>query len=221
MVRVLLADDHNLVRMGIKQLLMGVGDIDVVAEAKSGEEAIALAKRHRPDIILMDVTMPGIGGLEATRRLRRLNPNIKVVVLSIHVDGPIPERMLDAGATGYLTKGCDPQEMLSAITAVHRGEYYVCAEIAQLMVKARIDGSQSPMQDLSRRELQVLMMVAQGRKIQEIASQLCLSPKTVSTYRTRLFKKLGARTDVELTHIALRHGVVAPQGVAGPQVSAP
>lgn len=211
MVRVLLVDDHNLVRTAFKHLLMAVQDIEVVAEARNGEEAIALARAHSPNVILMDVTMPGMGGLEATRRLLRVNPEFRIIALTVHVDGPIPMRMLEAGAIGYLTKGCSTEEMIRAIEAVARGEHYVCAEIAQHMVKAHFRNWQSPIESLSQRELQVLLMVSQGRKIREISDRLCLSPKTVSTYRTRLFKKLDAHTDVELTHIALRHGLIEPR----------
>ena len=211
MVRVLLADDHNLVRTGIRHLLQEARDIEVVAEAQSGEEAIVLATEHNPDVVMMDVSMPGMGGLEATRKLLRINPNFKIIVLTVHIDGPVPARMLEAGAIGYLTKGCDPEEMIQAVRMAHRGQRYVCAEVAQHMVLHHFDGSRTPIENLSRRELQVMVLVSQGHSIQEISKKLCLSPKTVSTYRSRLFKKLGANTDVELTHLALRHGLIEPR----------
>lgn len=214
MVRVLLADDHNLVRTGIKRLLSEAKGINVVAEATNGEDAIALASAHMPDVILMDVSMPGMGGLEATRKLLRINPNFKIIVVSVHVDGPVPSRMLEAGAIGYLTKGCDPEEMIRAITQAHKGERFVCAEVAQHMVLRHFDGSLTPIDSLSQRELQVMLMVCEGRSIQKISETLCLSPKTISTYRSRLLKKLGATTDVELTHLALRHGLIEPRGNA-------
>lgn len=215
MVRVLLADDHNLVRTGIKRLLMEERGVEVVAEAKSGEDAITLARETMPEVILMDVSMPGIGGLEATRKLLRINPEFKVIVVSVHVDGPIPARMLEAGAVGYLTKGCEPEEMIRAIRSVEKGQQYVSAEVAQQMVLHHFDGSKTPIDSLSRRELQVMLMVSQGQNIREISKKLCLSPKTISTYRTRLLKKLGAHTDVELTHLALRHGLIEPRGSTG------
>lgn len=211
MVRLLLVDGHSLVRAALKHLLLAAPEVESVTEAGSGEEALSVARTYCPDIILMDVTMPGIGGLEATRRLLRINPRFKIIALTVHVEGPIPLRMLEAGAIGYLTKGCTPDEVLQAIAVVQRGEQYVCAEIAQQIVKAHVNGQHSRIESLSRRELQVLIMVSQGRKNLEISEHLCLSPKTISTYRTRLFNKLGVRTDVALAHIALRHGLVEPR----------
>lgn len=214
MVRLLLVDDHSLVRAALKQLLLAELDVASVAEAGSGEEAISVATTYRPDVILMDSIMPGIGGLEATRRLLRINPRFKIIILTAHAEGPIPMRTLEAGAIGCLTKGCTTDEMLQAIAMVQRGEQYVCAEIAQQMVKTHVGGQRSQIGSLSRRELQVLLMVSQGKKNQEISERLCLSPKTISTYRTRLFNKLGVRTDVALAHIALCHGLVEPRSRA-------
>lgn len=211
MVRLLLVDGHRLVRAALKHLLLAAPDIESIAEAGSGEQAIAVAREYCPDVILMDVTVPGIGGLESTRRLLRINPKFKVLALTVHAQGPIALRMLEAGAVGYLTKGCTVDEVLQAIALVQRGEQYVCAEIAQQIVKAHVNGHISDIDSLSRRELQVLLMVSQGRKNQEISERLCLSPKTISTYRSRLFSKLGVRTDVALTHIALRHGLLEPR----------
>ena len=211
MVRLLLVDHQSLVRAALKHLLVTAPDIESIAEAGSGEEAISVARWYCPDVILMDVTMPGIGGLEATRRLLRINARFKIIALTVQVAGPIPLRMLEAGAIGYLTKGCTPDEVLQAIAVVQRGEQYVCAEVAQQMIKAHIGGQNSRIESLSRRELQVLIMVSQGEKNQEISEHLCLSPKTISTYRTRLFNKLGVRSDVALAHIALRHGLLEPR----------
>jgi two-component system invasion response regulator UvrY len=155
--------------------------------------------------------MPGIGALEATRRLLRINSRFKIIALTAQAAGPLPLRMLEAGAIGYLTKGCTTDEMLQAISVVQRGEQYVCAEVAQHIVKSHVNGQHSQIGGLSRRELQVLVMVSEGKKNQEISKRLCLSPKTISTYRTRLFNKLGVRTDVALAHIALCHGLVEPR----------
>lgn len=211
MVRLLLVDDQSLVRAALKHLLLSAPDVDSVAEARSGEEAIGVARVYCPDVIFMDVTMPGIGGLEATRRLLRINACFKIIALTAHVQGPIPLRMLEAGAVGYLTKGCKVDEVFQAIAVVQRGEQYVCAEIAQEIVKSHVNGQHSRIETLSQRELQVLLMVSQGSKNHEISERLCLSPKTVSTYRARLFNKLGVRTDVHLAHIAFRHGLIEPR----------
>jgi two-component system invasion response regulator UvrY len=214
MVRLLLVDGHSLVRAALKHLLLANPEVESVTETGSGEEAICVARTYCPDIILMDVTIPGIGGLEAARRLLRVNPRFKIIALTVQAEGPLPLRMLEAGAMGYLTKGCTPDEVLQAIAVVQRGEQYVCAEIAQRIVKAHVNGQHSRIESLTRRELQVLIMVSQGRKNQEISEHLSLSPKTISTYRTRLFNKLGVRTDVALAHIALRHGLVEPRSTA-------
>jgi two-component system, NarL family, invasion response regulator UvrY len=212
MIRVLLADDHKLVRKGIRSLLAGSNRVEVIAEAGSGEEAIRLARTCAPDVVLMDVGMPGMGGLEATRKLLRAVPTAKVIVLSVYVSGPVPSRMLEAGASGYLSKACDAREMIRAIQTVHAGDRYVCAEIAQHLVLSHLNGSRPPIDSLSGRELEVLVLVSKGEGLQQISEKLCLSPKTVSTYRRRLMKKLGLQTDVELTHLALRHGLIEPFG---------
>ncbi len=209
MISVLLVDDHDLVRTGIKRLLDDVPGIKVVAEAGSGEESIQLVRKNKPDVILMDVSMPGIGGLEATRKLLQISPDLRIIVVTIHGDEPFPTRLLKAGAMGYLTKGCAVEEIVAAIKSAHAGKRYVGADVAQQLALSMLPGNdKTPFDTLSQRELQVMLMVTQGQKIQEIAETLHLSPKTVSTYRYRLFEKLGVDSDVELTHLALRHGMI-------------
>jgi two-component system invasion response regulator UvrY len=209
MIYVLIVDDHDIVRIGIKRLLDDVRGIKVIAEAESGEQALEKIRRRRPDIILMDVNMPGIGGLEATRKLLKVDPTLKIIALTVHGEEPYPTRMLEAGAEGYVTKGCGLEEMVTAIKTVHKGERYVGDEIAQQVALGKLPGGvRSPFDKLSQREIQVMLMVTQGYTIQEISDQLCLSPKTISTYRYRLYEKLAVENDVELTHLAMRHGMV-------------
>lgn len=209
MIKVLLVDDHQLVRTGIRRILDAAEDMDVCGEAGSGEEALKLVKQARPEVVLMDVNMPGIGGLEATRKLLRADENLKIIALTVHVDEPYPSRLLEAGALGYLTKGCDEQEILSAIRAVHGGQRFIGADIARQMALSGLSGkNKNPFDKLSQREVQVMMMITQGHKVQEISDILCLSPKTVSTYRYRLYDKLGVSNDVELTHLAIRHHMI-------------
>jgi two-component system invasion response regulator UvrY len=209
MIDVLLVDDHALVRTGIRRLLDDRGDIRVIDEADSGEQAVQKVRERRPNVVLMDVNMPGMGGLEATRRIMQFDPGMKVIVCTVHASEPFPTRLLGAGASGYLTKSCGIEEIVSAIESVHRGERYICAEIAQQIALSMTPGAhQSPFDRLSQREMQVMLMVTQGQNVQEISDRLCLSPKTVSTYRHRLFEKLGVLNDVELTRLAIRHGMV-------------
>lgn len=157
----------------------------------------------------MDVNMPGIGGLEATRKLLQIHDDMKVIVVTIHVEEPFPSRLLKAGASGYLTKGCAVTEIVDAIRSVHNGKRFIGKDVAQQLALTMLPGNdKSPFDALSQRELQVMLMVTQGLKIQEIADKLCLSPKTVSTYRYRLFEKLDVKSDVELTHLAMRHGMM-------------
>lgn len=209
MIRVMLVDDHELVRTGLSRILSDTRDIIVVGEAASGEDAQAMARRTKPDVVLMDVNMPGIGGLEATRKLLKQDPRLKIIIVTVHVDEPYPTRLLEAGAAGYLTKGCGVNEMIRAIKTVNAGERFVSSDIAQRLALSMLPGGEaSPFDNLSSREMQVMLMITQGESIQEISKKLCLSPKTVSTYRYRLFDKLGVDNDVELTRLAIRHGMV-------------
>lgn len=209
MISVVLVDDHQLVRTGIRRILDAVDDVQVVGEAGCGEDALKLVKQAKPDVVLMDVNMPGIGGLEATRKLLRVDENLRIIALTVHVDEPYPSRLLEAGALGYLTKGCDEQEIVTAIRAVYRGDRYIGADIARQMALSGLSGkTKNPFDKLSQREVQVMLMITQGHKVQEISDVLCLSPKTVSTYRYRLYEKLGVANDVELTHLAIRHDMI-------------
>src|SRR5690606_8711658 len=175
----------------------------------SGEEALKQVKQTRPEVVLMDVNMPGIGGLEATRKLLRLDESLKIIALTVHVDEPYPSRLLEAGALGYLTKGCDEQEILNAIRAVHVGQRYIDADIARQMALSGLSGkTKNQFDKLSQREIQVIMNITQGQKVQEIPDILRLNQKTVSTYRYRMYEKLGVSNDVELTHLAIRHHMI-------------
>lgn len=214
MIKVILVDDHDLVRGGIKRLLEDVQDINVIAEADNGETAIELARRMQPDVVLMDVSMPGIGGLEATRRITLSSPDTKVIAVTVYGDNPFPACLIDAGASGYITKGSDITEITSAIRTVHRGEQYFTREIADKLARSFVSHrNQTPLESITDREMVVMLMVAQGIRNKDISEKLCLSPKTTSTYRYRLFEKLGVDNDVELTRWAIRNGIVNESSV--------
>lgn len=209
LISVFLVDDHELVRTGIRRLLEDERGVKVVGEAESGEEAVKWCRSNHADIILMDMNMPGIGGLEATRKLLRYNPDAKIIVLTIHTENPFPTKVMQAGAAGYLTKGAGASEMVNAIRAVNSGQRYISPEIAQQMALSQFSpASENPFKNLSERELQIMMMITKGQKVTDISEQLNLSPKTVNSYRYRLFSKLGINGDVELTHLAIRHGML-------------
>ncbi|WP_421297145.1 UvrY/SirA/GacA family response regulator transcription factor [Aeromonas sp. 604015] len=209
MINVFLVDDHELVRTGIRRILEDVRGIKVVGEAQSGETAVTFCRQHHPDVILMDMNMPGIGGLEATRKILRIRPDVRIIVLTIHSENPFPTKVMQAGAAGYLTKGAAPDEMIQAIRLVHSGQRYISPVIAQQMALSQFaSADENPFKSLSERELQIMMMITKGQKVTDISEQLNLSPKTVNSYRYRLFSKLGINGDVELTHLAIRYGML-------------
>ncbi|MGI0116525.1 UvrY/SirA/GacA family response regulator transcription factor [Zooshikella sp. RANM57] len=210
MIKILVADDHDLVRTGITRMLQDVNELEVVGEARSGEEAVDMARRLVPDVVLMDVKMPGIGGLEATRKITRSNPNVKIIAVTVCDDEPFPSRLLQAGASGYVTKGAALDEMVTAIRMAHQGKRYISPDIAQQLALKQFDqeGKQSPFDSLSEREIQIAMMIVNCHKVQAISDKLCLSPKTVNSYRYRIFDKLNISSDVELTLLAVKHGML-------------
>lgn len=215
LIKVLVVDDHELVRSGISRLLRDAKGIEVVGEAASGEEAVQFAKEHSPDIILMDIRMPGIGGLEATRKITRHNPDVQVIAVTACDDNPYATRLLQAGAAGYITKGADAEEMIRAIMKVKSGQKYISPEIAQRMALKPFQQDQtSPFDDLSEREMQIALMIVGCQKVAEISEKLFLSPKTVNSYRYRIFEKLEIDSDVQLTLLAMRHGLVDPAATA-------
>lgn len=207
-IRVMLVDDHDLVRFGIKSLLTNQVGIEVIDDASSGEECLDKCRISAPDVVLMDVNMPGIGGFEATHRLRKICPDTKIIIITVHSDGPLPKRLLEAGAVGYLTKGCEVKEMVDAIHKVSKGLKYIAPSIAQQLALSMLPGNDSPIDTLSQRELQVLLMISQGQRTSMISDKLNLSPKTVSTYRKRLHDKLGVTNDVEMMRLAIQHGIL-------------
>ncbi|WP_092385736.1 response regulator transcription factor GacA [Halopseudomonas salegens] len=209
MIKVLVVDDHDLVRTGISRMLADVPDLDVVGEADNGETAITLARQLHPDVVLMDVRMPGIGGLEATRKLLQHDRNVKVIAVTVCHEEPFPTRLMQAGAAGYITKGAALEEMVTAIRQVSKGQRYISPEIAQLLaLKPFGQDTETPFDQLSEREIQIALMIVSCEKVQSISDKLCLSPKTVNTYRYRIFEKLGITSDVELTLLAVRHGMI-------------
>jgi two-component system invasion response regulator UvrY len=209
MISVLLVDGHTLVRKGMARMLEEVQDIEVVGQVGSGEEALPLVRNAKPDLVILEVHLPGIGGLETTRKLTKTHPEIGVIVVSSHSGEPYPSRLLKAGARGYLTKSCQFEELLEAVRAVYHKERYLGSDIARQVALSMLPGGdRSPLESLSPRELQIMMMVTQGQGIQEISGKLHLSPKTVATYRYRLYEKLGVGNDVQLAHLAIRHGLI-------------
>lgn len=210
MIRLLIVDDQELVRVGLRHILADYPGIEIVGEAGNGEVALRLNRQLRPDVVLLDISLPGLSGLEVTRRLKKSRPRLSVLVLTVHDNAPYPERVMDSGASGYLTKGCPVTELVDAILTVSRGGRHIGAGIAQQMALGMLPGSSgSPFAELSTREMEVMLMLADGQKIPEIAEVMHLSPKTVATYKYRIFEKLNTRNDVEMTRMALRHGLLA------------
>lgn len=210
MISVFLVDDHELVRTGIRRILEDVRGIRVVGEAENGENAVQWCRDNNSDVILMDMNMPGIGGLEATKKILRVRPDTRIIVLTVHTEDPFPTKVMQAGASGYLTKCSAPDEMIQAIRAVHSGQRYISPEIAQQMALSQFKSHdvENPFKALSERELQIMLMITRGNKVNDIAEQLSLSPKTVNSYRYRLFDKLQINGDVELTRMAMRYGML-------------
>ncbi|MBP8008216.1 MAG: UvrY/SirA/GacA family response regulator transcription factor [Thiopseudomonas sp.] len=210
MIKLLLVDDHDLVRTAIARTLSDSSDLNVVGEASSGEQAYNMVRELLPDVVLMDIRMPGIGGLEATRKIKQRFPEVKILALSACDEEPFPTRLLQAGASGYLTKGVCIEETIRAIRQVAAGHHYLSSDIAQQMALKTYDKKQpdNPFDQLSEREMQISLMIASGQKIQVISDLLCVSPKTVNTHRYRIFSKLNIENDVELALLAVRHNLV-------------
>ncbi|WP_020407260.1 UvrY/SirA/GacA family response regulator transcription factor [Hahella ganghwensis] len=216
MIRLLIVDDHELVRAGLSRMLKDETGVEVVAEARSGEEAVSLVRQRPIDIILMDIRMPGIGGLEAMRRIHRFDESIKVIAVTACEDDPFPSRVMKAGASAYITKGTDISEVMRAIHIVNAGQRYISPNIAQKMALRPFESEDADVfGNLSEREMQIAMMIVNCQKVQEISDKLCLSPKTVNSYRYRIFEKLSISSDVELTLLAIRHGMLDANQVGG------
>lgn len=209
MIKVLIVDDHNIVRFTLRQTLSNKAiDISVVGEAESGEQAIEQVRELKPDVVLMDIEMPGIGGLEATQKLLRFYPDLKIIALTAHEEDPFPSSFIESGAAGYLTKNTNFEELITAIHSVYAGHSYTAPSIAQRLVSLQHKVVRSPLVELSKREIQVMWMILRGIKTKDIAEKMNLSAKTITTYHKRIFEKLHVHSDMELARLATRHGIL-------------
>lgn len=207
MIRVVLVDDHELVRAGFRMILSGQSDIEVIGEAGNAEDGLRLIRAQQPDVALVDVHMPGMSGIELTERVHRAELPTRIVILTVVDDARFPRRLLQTGALGYLTKACPADELVTAVRMVAQGRRYLDAIVARQMALASVDGERSPLEALSSRELEVALMLARGTAINDIAERLHLSPKTVSTYKQRLFEKLDVEHTIALAHLLGAHGL--------------
>jgi len=209
-ISVILADDHAVVRMGFRLLLQDTKDITVVGEAESGEEVIKLLNTLTPDVIVMDLSMPGIGGLEAISRIVNKDKSPKILILSAHEDAIHPKRSLKAGANGYLSKRGAAEELIKAIRQIHSGNMYIEPSIAQKIAMSQMGGETNPVDVLSEREFDVFMALANGKTVNQIAETLHLSPRTVGTHLYNIKQKLNASNQTELALIAIKSGLINP-----------
>lgn len=209
-IKVFLIDDHALVRTGLKMILAGEVDIEVVGDADNGEDALPQVRRLKPDVVLCDLHLPGLSGLDITERITRSDLATKVIIVSVLEDGPLPKRLLEAGAAGYVGKGGDARELLRAVRDVARGKRYLGSNIAQNLALSSMDGGNTPFDLLSPRELEVAMLLVQGLRQDDIARRLSLSAKTINTHKSRLFEKIGISDSIALARLASRHGLLDP-----------
>ncbi|MFZ0132216.1 MAG: response regulator transcription factor [Desulfobacterales bacterium] len=209
MLRIVMADDHPIVRAGLKQIMAEASDLVVAAEAGNGRELLNLVRQEPYDVILLDISMPGMDGLDVLKQLKSELPAIPVIILTVHPEAQYALRVLKAGASGYLTKESVPSELIRAIRKVHRGGRYITPSLAEKIAFA-LGGEtdKMPHETLSDREFQVLSQIASGRTVTQIAEELALSVKTISTYRTRILEKMQMKTNAELTHYAIQNKLV-------------
>jgi DNA-binding NarL/FixJ family response regulator len=212
--RVLLAEDHTIVRKGLLALLDSEAGIEVIGEAQDGREAVARAEQLRPDVVLMDITMPVLNGLEATRQIKKRFPEVKVLILTVHSDDEYIRQILRAGASGYLVKQAAPHELISAIEAIQRGESYLSPSVSKKVVDGYVQYSAGAEEEdsyerLTGREREVLQLIAEGSSTRDIAQMLDLSVKTAETHRARIMDKLDIHSTAELTQYAIRKGVIS------------
>ncbi|HRO64047.1 response regulator [Thermomonas sp.] len=210
-IRVFVVDDHALVRTGFRMILAAEHDIEVVGEADSAEAALPEVRRLKPDVVLCDLHLPGLSGLELTERIVRGDHGSRVIAISVLEDGPMPRRLLEAGASGYVGKGCDAAELLRAVRDVARGKRYLSSAIAQGLALSQLQGDTgSPFDNLTPRELEIALMLNQGLRQEAIAKRLSLSAKTVNTHKTHLYDKLGVRDAIALARLVSQYGLVDP-----------
>ena len=216
-IRVYLIDDHAIVRTGLRMIISGQTDLEVVGEADSGEQALAQIRAARPDVVLCDLHLPGLSGLEVTERIVRGDYGARVIIVSVLEDGPMPKRLLEAGACGYVGKAGDATELLRAIRDVARGKKYLAPSVAQNLALAGIGGGSSPFDECSPREIEIALLLVQGLPQQEIARRLSLSPKTVNTHKSRMFEKLGLSISdtVGLARLVAQYGLADPATSVG------
>lgn len=209
-IRIYMVDDHALVRTGMRMILAGESDIEVVGEAESGELALPEIRRLKPDVVLCDLHLPGVSGLEVTERIVKGAYGPRVIVVSVLEDGPMPKRLIEAGASGYVGKGGDASELLRAVRSVSAGKRYLSSSIAQNLALSGLDGVDSPFDMLSARELEIAMLLMQGLRQEQIAKRLSVSAKTVNTHKTRMFDKLQISDTIALARLASQYGLSDP-----------
>lgn len=209
MKKVLIVDDQEIVRAGLRLILEGQKHFEVCGEASSGESAIRMARTLQPDVTIIDISLRGLTAFEITHKLKRAHPDGSILVLAAHAKSPYPNRILDAGASGYLTKDCAPAEFLEAVQTVSMGGRFIGMEAAKQLALSILPGTaESPFDELSAREMEVMLKLTEGNRIPDIASLMSLSPKTVATYKYRIYDKLGTRSEVDLVKMAMRYGLL-------------
>jgi len=210
MIRVLIADDHTIVREGLKQIMSDTGDMTVTAEAATGQEALDMLLREDCDVAVLDIAMPGKNGLEVLKEIRHQKPKLPVLILSMYPEDQYAVRVLKAGADGYLTKESAPQDLITAVRRLYAGKKYISPMLAErLALTLESDSTRPPHELLSDREYQVLCRIASGKTVKEIADELALSVKTISTYRTRILEKMSMKNNAELTYYAIHNSLVS------------
>jgi len=216
-IQVFIVDDHALVRAGMRMILSGQDDINVIGEADSGESALPQIRRLKPDVVVCDLHLPGISGLEVTERIVKSHNETRVVVVSVLEDGPMPRRLLDAGAFGYVGKTDGAEELLRAVREVARGRRYLANSVAQHLALSRLSGEKSPFDLLSPREMEIALLLLHGLRQESIAKRLSLSPKTVNTHKSRLFEKLQIQDSMSLARLASQYGLISAEQMPMPR----
>ena len=207
-INVLLVDDHSVVRAGFRRLLETSSEITVIGEADTGDKAWRLFQDLGPDVVVMDLSMPGMGGLEAIEKIRKIAAQARILVLSVHENEPFPSRALQKGAAGYLSKRCAPEELVIAVREIADGKCYLGKDIARRLAAERRDSERDLLTKLTSREFQVFTLLAKGRSVAEIADTIFISPKTVHVHRANVFRKLGISTTAELVRMAIRNDII-------------